>query len=301
MNNELSKVDRIKGALYGAVVGDALGAPLEFMPAEQIKAQFGMVTEMIGGGWLRVAPGEGTDETALLLATAYGIIKNPENPFPEIGKNFINWAISRPRDIGDTILRSIDKTMSKGHGKYVIPKARWHQSAAQVDVFSNRGSVDNGAILNTLYPALYYKDEPEIIAKALDVSNMTHVNTQSDNACRVYVQLINRVLNKNITKADMDALLDNTMYYNYKNEEVQPTASAYDTIVALLHAFMNTDSFEEAIITAVNYGGDSDTIGALTGGLAGVFYGYEAIPQRFIDALPEDIKHMLDIIIDAIE
>ena len=54
----------------------------------------------------------------------------------EIGKNFINWAISRPKDISDTALRSIDKTMSKGHGKYVIPKARWHESAAQVDVFS---------------------------------------------------------------------------------------------------------------------------------------------------------------------
>lgn len=60
------------------------------MPQEQIKAQFGKVTEMIGGGWLQVQPGEGTDETALLLATAYGIMKNPENPFAEIGKNFIN-------------------------------------------------------------------------------------------------------------------------------------------------------------------------------------------------------------------
>ena len=129
------------------------------MPQEQIKAQFGKVTEMIGGGWLQVQPGEGTDETALLLATAYGIMKNPENPFAEIGKNFIKWAISRPKDISDTTLRSIDKTMSKGHGKHLIPKARWQESAGQVDLFSNRGSVDNGAILNTLYPALYYTDE----------------------------------------------------------------------------------------------------------------------------------------------
>ena len=154
----MEKINKIKGALYGAIIGDALGAPLEFMPQEQIKAQFGKVTEMIGGGWLQVQPGEGTDETALLLATAYGIMKNPENPFAEIGKNFIKWAISRPKDISDTTLRSIDKTMSKGHGKHLIPKARWQESAGQVDLFSNRGSVDNGAILNTLYPALYYTD-----------------------------------------------------------------------------------------------------------------------------------------------
>lgn len=297
----MEKLNKIKGALYGAVIGDALGAPLEFMPQEQIKAQFGKVTEMIGGGWLKTAPGEGTDETALLLATAYGVMKQPENPYAEIGKNFINWAISRPKDISDTALRSIDKTMSKSHGKYLIPKARWHESAGQVDLFSNRGSVDNGAILNTLYPALYYKEESVAVTTALDITNMTHVNTQSDNACRIYAQFIFRILNQSIDKNAMNEMIDNTMYYDYKNEEVQPTASAYDSIIAMLHAFMFTENFEDAILTAINYGGDSDTIGAITGGLAGCFYGYDNIPQRFIDALPEDIKHMLDTVIEAIK
>ncbi|WP_440336970.1 ADP-ribosylglycohydrolase family protein [Megamonas funiformis] len=296
----MEKTNKIKGALYGAIIGDALGAPLEFMPQEQIKSQFGKITEMIGGGWLQVQPGEGTDETALLLATAYGIMKNPENPFAEIGKNFIKWAISRPKDISDTTLRSIDKTMSKGHGKHLIPKARWQESAGQVDLFSNRGSVDNGAILNTLYPALYYTDEFNAVTTALDITNMTHVNTQSDNACRIYAQLIFRILNNNITKDDMDKMIDNTMYYDYKNEEIQPTASAYDSIIAMLHAFMPTDNFEAAVLTAINFGGDSDTIGAITGGLAGCYYGYDNIPTRFIEAIPSDIKKMLDTIIEAI-
>ena len=296
----MNKLDKIKGALYGAAVGDALGAPLEFMSEDQIKSKFGRVTEMLGGGWLQTMPGEGTDETALLLATAYGIMKNPENPYAEIGKNFIKWAISRPKDISDTTLRSVDKTMSKGHGKHLIPKARWHESAGQVDLFSNRGSVDNGAILNTLYPALYYNDEFTAVTNALDITNMTHVNTQSDNACRIYAQIIFHILNKNINKDDMDKMIDNTMYYDYKNEEVQPTASAYDSIIAMLHAFMPTETFEEAVLTAINYGGDSDTIGAITGGLAGCYYGYEAIPERFIEKLPQDIKQILDTVIAAI-
>ena len=296
----MNKLDKIKGALYGAAVGDALGAPLEFMSEDQIKSKFGRVTEMIGGGWLQTAPGEGTDETALLLATAYGIMKNPENPYAEIGKNFIKWAISRPKDISDTTLRSVDKTMSKGHGKHLIPKARWHESAGQVDLFSNRGSVDNGAILNTLYPALYYNDEFTAVTNALDITNMTHVNTQSDNACRIYAQIIFHILSRNINKDDMDKMIDNTMYYDYKNEEVQPTASAYDSIIAMLHAFMPTETFEEAVLTAINYGGDSDTIGAITGGLAGCYYGYEAIPERFIEKLPQDVKQMLDTVIAAI-
>ena len=145
-----------------------------------------------------------------------------------------------------------------------------------------------------------YTDEFNAVTTALDITNMTHVNTQSDNACRIYAQLIFRILNNNITKDDMDKMIDNTMYYDYKNEETQPTASAYDSIIAMLHAFMPTDNFEDAVLTAINWGGDSDTIGAITGGLAGCYYGYDNIPTRFIEAIPSDIKKMLDTIIEAI-
>ena len=145
-----------------------------------------------------------------------------------------------------------------------------------------------------------YTDEFNAVTTALDITNMTHVNTQSDNACRIYAQLIFRILNNNITKDDMDKMIDNTMYYDYKNEETQPTASAYDSIIAMLHAFMPTDNFEDAVLTAINWGGDSDTIGAITGGLAGCYYGYDNIPTRFIETIPSDIKKMLDTIIEAI-
>lgn len=297
----MREISKLKGALYGAAVGDALGAPLEFMAPEQIVLQYGTVKDMVGGGWLHTAPGEGTDETALMLACAYGIIKNPTDPYAEIGKNYINWAISRPRDISDTTLRSIDRTMAKAHGKYLVPKARWQESAQQVDVFSNRGSIDNGAIVNMVYPALYYSREDEAVPIALDIANMTHANTQSNNACRLYTQLLFRIFNRGIDKKEMDELIDSTMYYRYKKEYVLPTACAHDSIVSMLHAFMETENFEEALIRAVNYGGDSDTIGAMTGGLAGCFYGFEAIPQRWLDALPSEIKQMLDEICAAIK
>ena len=82
--------DRIRGALYGVAVGDALGAPLEFMTAEEILAKYGApVREMVGGGWLSVVPGEVTDDTQMTLAVAEGIAENPENPIPAIGRRFI--------------------------------------------------------------------------------------------------------------------------------------------------------------------------------------------------------------------
>ena len=81
--------DRIKGALVGVAIGDALGGPIEFMSAREIKEKHGRVTEMIGGGWLSLKPGEITDDTQMTMCVARGIAENPRDPFPAIGKNFI--------------------------------------------------------------------------------------------------------------------------------------------------------------------------------------------------------------------
>ena len=64
--------NKIGGALFGVAVGDALGAPLEFMNAKEIQHKHGTVKEMIGGGWLNVKPGEVTDDTQMTIAAALG-------------------------------------------------------------------------------------------------------------------------------------------------------------------------------------------------------------------------------------
>ena len=68
------QLDRIRGALYGVAVGDALGGPLEFMSDRQICDAYGRVTDMIGGGWLNLKPGEVTDDTQMTLCVARGIL-----------------------------------------------------------------------------------------------------------------------------------------------------------------------------------------------------------------------------------
>lgn len=78
MNNQIQ--GSIRGAMFGVAVGDALGAPLEFMSAKSIKQQHGTVRDMIGGGWLNVLPGEVTDDTQMTLAVAHGIAVRPAAP-----------------------------------------------------------------------------------------------------------------------------------------------------------------------------------------------------------------------------
>ena len=103
----MKDINRIKGALFGVAVGEALGAPAEFMSAEEIKREHGTIRRMIGGGWLNVKPGEVTDDTQMTLAVAKGICENPDSPIEAIGRHFVRWAQSGPKDIGNTCHASI--------------------------------------------------------------------------------------------------------------------------------------------------------------------------------------------------
>ena len=90
--------NKISGALYGVAVGDALGAPLEFMSAAEITRKYGSaVKDMIGGGWLNVEPGEVTDDTQMTIAVALAIAMHPEEPEPYAGQYFAEWAMGGPK------------------------------------------------------------------------------------------------------------------------------------------------------------------------------------------------------------
>ena len=87
-------LNRIKGGLYGVAIGDALGAPTELMSQEESKRKgTGTVSTMIGGGIWNVEPGETTDDTAMTIAVARGIIANSSEPIEEIGREFLKWRI----------------------------------------------------------------------------------------------------------------------------------------------------------------------------------------------------------------
>lgn len=107
MKKMTTQESRIKGALYGVAVGDALGGPVEFMGPEQIAAKHGRLATMVGGGWLHLAPGEITDDTQMTLCVAEGIVEAPEAPIQAIGRRFIEWANSGPKDIGGACASSI--------------------------------------------------------------------------------------------------------------------------------------------------------------------------------------------------
>lgn len=283
--------DKVRGALYGVAIGDALGGPLEFMNAEQIKQKYGgRVTEMVGGGWLSLMPGETTDDTAMTLAVCEGIMENSSAPIEPIGRRFIEWVNTAPKDIGMTCARSISTALANLAAGMAAEMA-WKKAGINTAIENNDRSGGNGALMRTIGTALAYEDEDDRSNYTTRIAEMTHYDDLSSDICRYYADAVHHFI-----KDERDAgvrTLDMMSVYGF-GSCVNPSGWVQDSMECAYLAFTTETDFENALITAVNLGGDADTIGAITGGLAGAYYGYDAIPQRWIEAIPADIRERLD-------
>lgn len=291
--------NRIKGALFGVAVGDAIGAPLEMMWADTIKKQYGTVTEMIGGGWLDVKPGEVTDDTQMTLCVADGIDADPENPFEEIGARFVKWFNSRPKDIGTTCACSIRSAMSMAKNPARPSLKNWLDASYNTHVTLGGKSAGNGSLMRTVYPGLYYSEKSRAIEVARTVSSMTHHDKLAENACAFYADVLYSLV------PDDDALsrwlrIASSGYNRVFDKGYKPKPSGYviDGLEAAVYCILTTDSFENAIVKTVNLGGDADTIGAIAGGLAGALYGFDAIPDRWTACLDKALTDALTALTD---
>lgn len=298
--------DKVRGAMYGVAVGDALGAPLEFMSAESIKLQHGTVREMIGGGWLSVKPGEITDDTQMTLCVAHGIVESPENPAEAIGRNFVRWYMERPKDVGATCAHSISMAMRLAQCSTSPSAKDWRRASQEVHRLTGGKSGGNGALMRTAYVGLYYRDSSTVISRAAQIAQMTHYDNVAASDCATYSLMLHslaeRESEKNGKRIISDILLANSgsaMRYDpetLSGDSFAPTPSGWGvaSLQSALHCIFTTDSFEEALVKAVNLGGDADTIGAITGGLAGALYGYDSVPERWKARLDSKVSSELD-------
>lgn len=255
--------NKIAGAIYGFAIGDAMGATTEFMTAEQIRKQYGQVTDIIGGGWLNLHPGEITDDTQMTMCVMSAIMRKPKNldMFLKYCKdNFIIWVNSNPKDIGSQCARAIQNLM---FGK---------------DVPIDDDALGNGSLMRAMPLAVLDLPFYNIMQ-----GRITHNNQKCSNIILEYSRLI------------QDYIYDQKVYkYTDKIKGLlEPSGYIVDTFNNSVY-WSCKDSFEEAIIGAVNHGGDADTIAAITGSLAGAKFGYNAIPERWINQLNPDVKIFLE-------
>ena len=290
------KFDRIKGALYGVAVGDCLGAPVEFMTAQDIHLQYGVLTDIISGGWLGALAGYGTDDTAMTLAVAEGLMKTGplDDPIEKIGHEFIRWFYGMPIGAGAACSHAIAEA-SKG-GRVLTPKRKtWFTAAEKAHYDLGGRSGGNGSLMRTVPVALFLKADQRL---AYDVSRMTHYDEDAGLACMTYCELVRKLIRGYDLQTALERVTSKTEYRNATRPDVtftpRPSGYVKDSFNTALWGITRTRDFENTLVSVVNLGGDADTTGAIVGGIAGAAYGYHMIPERWIDALQPGLKARLD-------
>ena len=295
--------------LIGFVVGDAMGVPLEFTPREELLKK--PVTKMIGNGTYNLPAGTWSDDTSMMIATIDSInakngidLKDIALKFSAFKNHASYTATGEVFDIGNTCRMAIDK----------FEENREDPTLCGIDDINANG---NGSLMRIL-PIAYYAIEKklkeyEILELVRQISSMTHAHEISVMGCYFYVRYVIFLLNgkDKYSAYSMAKCVDYGMFKEETQEvysrlikddiskvkvnDIKSTGYIVDSLEAAIWVTLKSENYKEAVIGAINLGGDTDTIGALTGALAGIVYGYDFIPEEWKDNIAKK-EYLMDII-----
>ncbi len=309
MENQIN-LSQIKSALFGVAVGDALGVPVEFKSRSILKNN--PVHEMLGYGTHNQPKGSFSDDTSLTLCLAEALTKDFD--LEEIAHYFLRWyhegfwtANGNVFDIGNATLDALFR-IKQGQPAY---------KTGGRDEMSN----GNGSLMRIL-PLVFYINTKSIDEKfdiCRKVSSITHGHIRSVLACFYYLEFAKIALT-GMDKLDIYHLLKKTIpsylstksiskteisnfnrllkedIYMLESEDIQSSGYVLHTLEASIWCILRTSNFKEAVLTAVNLGEDTDTTGAVTGGLAALLYGFDSIPIEWIEVIARksDIENLAE-------
>ena len=260
----MQSIDQAVGMMIGLAVGDALGAPLEFLDAREPDDY---ITKYHKGGFHDVDIGEWTDDTAMTLAMCKAMLDKKVFDPNAIMDNFVSWYMEGefiPRgecfDIGTTTIRALER--------YIKDPTDPYKGTADMK------SSGNGALMRTAAPVLMAMDRQELIQLATQQTLLTHAAPE----CVQYGTMLAEEL---YYGGPLDKYKKYRHNVDIPREEVMSGGYVVETYTAAMWAFQTTDNFEDCVIAAVNRGHDSDTVGAVAGMIAGTYYGYCSIPAKF--------------------
>jgi len=270
--------DGFAGVLVGLAVGDALGGPVEEIPNHPSRVPR-PISDMVVGGYLRLLPGQVTDDTEMALCIAQSIAEKKDFDPADIAQRFIHWFDTNPLGVGGTTRRAI-KRLKEGYA--------WHE-AAQIDYCKN--SLGNGSVMRcapiAMYDALHSN---ELVLHSKDQGIITHPNPECVGSTIFLNTILASLLQGNkkdeAYKKGLHAIVaEDALHERYRHIPTLTTFGVSGEVKATtesaVHCFLSTASFEEAVLKAVNMGGDADTRGAVTGALAGAYYGEDSIPRKW--------------------
>ena len=309
-NQGIDYFKEIKSALFGVAVGDALGVPIEFNSRQTIVKN--PVTDMVGYGTYNLPAGTWSDDSSLAFCLAEALTQDFD--LNTIGQNFVKWYHHNfwtPRgnvfDIGIATRQAIAR----------LAQGEQAELAGGFDETDN----GNGSLMRILPLLFYIQDKPinERYEITKQVSSITHGHIRSVIACFYYLEFARQLfsgkdkfeiythLQTEITNhltslsinpkeiALFDRLLKNDIH-NLNADDIQSSGYVLHTLEASIWCLLTTDNYKEAVLKAVNLGSDTDTTGAVTGGLAGLLYGFDNIPTNWTKqiARKDDIENLAE-------
>lgn len=254
--------NRFKGMFWGLVVGDCLGSPIQFSP----KDDHPYITEMIPCKIFNTPAGYWTDDSSMAFCIAESVVRLGRYDLADIAENFVRW-------LDDGFWSSLPHAFDVGAATSAAIGGIRHGSLKN----GGRDSQGNGSIMR-FAPSwiLNYGNSDRTVL--YEISDLTH----NSPAVRETIDLMTDICNDHIRGKRTAAV---SIYTS--REEAGNSGWAVSTLQAALWAFQTTDSFEEGMTAAVNLGGDSDSIGAVYGQIAGLYYGFDAIPERWLAAVKD--------------
>lgn len=283
--------NQIIGGIMGAIIGDALGVPVEFTPRKKLIEN--PVDDMMEYGTYSQPKGTWSDDSSLILCTIESLIEGFD--YEKLGKKFCQWledAYWTPHgevfDIGRTTFSSI---LSMQNGRSAL-------ESGMASEYDN----GNGSLMRILPFAFYLynmeqEEREEIIVK---VSSITHSNEISTYACYLYVEYAIGLL-EGLSKRQAYSRIQRLKGRGYRkeafrriqngdisacrSEDIYSSGYVIHTLEAALWCFINTTSYKECVLKAVNLGDDTGSLACIAGGLAGIFYGYSRIPIEWVNTI----------------
>ncbi len=284
--------DRIVGMIVGLAVGDALGAPVEFMSREQVEIKHGHVTEMLGGGWLGLRPGGWTDDTAMMLRLLQSILETQGFDQRDVARRYLAWYRTRPVGMGNVVRATL--TLVEDEGVSVDEASRLAHEG------SGGQSADNDTVMRCApLAALHVNDAGKLMRDSVLDARITHWDIQAASGSAV-LNLVLSALLRGEKKAESFAWAEETLLENehglyaivpdvsyLQEKDLKPADRVVDTLACAFWCFKQGRSFEDTLVRIVNMGGETGTIGAVAGALGGARWGYEKIPPRWAQVLQD--------------
>lgn len=292
--------ETIESAIFGVVVGDAVGVPYEFSGIGLLKEN--PVKDMEGYGSHNKPKGTWSDDSSMTLALLDSLSSN-EISYDDIMKKFIEW-YENDGYTSDGSVFDYGKTTEYALINYMNGK---NPLSCGLKGIRDNG---NGSLMRTIPITLYLNIKNTPMDKQIEivsnVSSLTHAHPISTISCNIYNILVQEILNnpgekfntliKNSLEKSREYFGDNEYFeefdrlydeefYNSNDSIERGRGYVVSSLEVALYSCYNTSSYKEAVLKAVNFAGDTDTNGAITGGIAGLYYGLDSIPEEWRNSI----------------